>query len=283
MPTYDVVSGDTVWALSRRALTEYLGRPPTNREVLEIVNQVQVPSGDVNLIFPGEQVTIPVGPNYGPDIDSEGGGQGTPPRPPVRGGAGPIGPGAGDAQYPSDMYPDGPYGPGSGGTGPIGTGDPVRDAALADFAETGEWPNPLVGTGWEAYHRGPPLGLNTQQDMEALARATALAAGGAVAGRGIGALLGRFRGGAAGAGGQPALPSGQRPALPAGPAGGYPAAGGGRMPFQFGAGPQPSAGAAARSRFPSENEIRAGRNVIPQRSGGRGTWQRDFGSGGYTY
>jgi hypothetical protein len=65
MPTYDVVSGDTVWALSRRALTEYLGRPPTNREVLEIVNQVQVPSGDVNLIFPGEQVTIPVGRDYG--------------------------------------------------------------------------------------------------------------------------------------------------------------------------------------------------------------------------
>jgi len=64
MPTYDVSRGDTVWALSRRALEEHLGRRPTNREVLEIVNKVSVPSGDVNLIFPGEQITIPVGPGY---------------------------------------------------------------------------------------------------------------------------------------------------------------------------------------------------------------------------
>jgi translation initiation factor IF-2 len=65
MPTYEVARGDTVWALTRRALTAQLGRAPTNREILEVVRQVQVPSGDVNLIRPGEQVTIPVGPAYG--------------------------------------------------------------------------------------------------------------------------------------------------------------------------------------------------------------------------
>lgn len=64
MPTYEVVRGDTVWGLTRRAMTEQLGRVPTNREILEVVNRVQVPSGNVDLIRPGEQITIPVGPGY---------------------------------------------------------------------------------------------------------------------------------------------------------------------------------------------------------------------------
>lgn len=298
MPTYDVVSGDTVWGLSRRALEEYLGRRPTNREILEIVNQVSVPSGDVNLIFPGEQITIPVGPAYtgGGDIQEDPDSYGPPPGRPgggdiqaddPAGRAGlPGGSPGGSVNAPAGGRPDGWVNPAR-----PRTGDPIRDAALDAFAETGEWPNPLAGTGWEAYHRGPPLGLNTQEDMERLAKATAIAAGGALFGRGIGALFGRTRGaGAVAPTGQPALPSGARPALPAGPPGGYPAAGGGRMPFQFGPGPaaSPAPGAAARSRWPSENELRAARNVIPNAGGPRppagGGWaNRWWGSGGYSY
>jgi hypothetical protein len=83
MPTYEVERGDTVWALTRRALTAQLGRAPTNREILEVVQQVQVPSGDVNLIRPGEQVTIPVGPAYSPEVPYDESGRPVPPRPEV--------------------------------------------------------------------------------------------------------------------------------------------------------------------------------------------------------
>lgn len=76
MPAYEVVPGDTVWGLSRRALTEQLGRRPTNAEILEVVNQVSVPSGNVDLIFPGEVIDIPVGP--GGAGGGAGGGGGTP-------------------------------------------------------------------------------------------------------------------------------------------------------------------------------------------------------------
>jgi len=64
MPTFEVVSGDTVWGLTRRALTSQLGRTPTNQEILEVVGRVQTPSGNVDLIRPGEQIVIPVGPGY---------------------------------------------------------------------------------------------------------------------------------------------------------------------------------------------------------------------------
>lgn len=58
--TYTVKKGDTVWALSRRALEQQLGRKPTNAEIAAVVNKVNVPSGNRNLIYPGERITIPV-------------------------------------------------------------------------------------------------------------------------------------------------------------------------------------------------------------------------------
>lgn len=314
MPTYDVVGGDTVWGLSRRALEEYLGRRPTNREILEIVNQVSVPSGDVNLIFPGEQVTIPVGSAYGggvgPEIDGEGGGQGTG-TPPVRGGAGPIGPGAGSAQYPSDMYPDGPFGPPGTGTPPVrggagptgpgaggaqypsdmypdgpfgpGTGDPIADEALNQFAGGGGptryAPHPFSLDAFRSM-AGRPL-QNEYKDFNFMGSLGESA-------RDVLPFLpfGRAAG-AARSIGQRALPSGARPALNAGPAGGYPAAGGGTMPFQFGAGVP---AAATRTPFPTQASVAASRNPLPvtgprpaANSGGGGWLDRWFGSGGYSY
>lgn len=67
--TYTVKKGDTVWALSRRALEQSLGRKPTNAEIAAVVNKVSVPSGNRNLIYPGEKITIPV------KTGSSGGGQ----------------------------------------------------------------------------------------------------------------------------------------------------------------------------------------------------------------
>lgn len=58
--TYTVKKGDTVWALSRRALQNELGRKPTNAEIQALVNKVSVPSGNRNLIYPGEKITIPI-------------------------------------------------------------------------------------------------------------------------------------------------------------------------------------------------------------------------------
>jgi hypothetical protein len=290
MPTYEVVRGDTVWALTRRALTAQLGRAPTNREILEVVGQVQVPSGDVNLIRPGEQVTIPVGPAYD-------GGQETPP---ARGGAGPVGPGAGSAQYPSDMYPDGPFGPpgavppGSR-TYPIppemqdpreGTGDPITDEALNRFAAGGPTryaPYPFSADAFRSMV-GRPL-QNEYRDFNLMG----------VLGESVGDALpfipiARAGGGVRAIGQQflpsRALPSGARPALNAGPAGGYPAAGGGTMPFQFGPG---APIAATRAPFPTQASVAASRNPLPvtgprpAANSGGGWVDRLFGSGGYTY
>ena len=58
--TYTVKKGDTVWALARRALESETGRKPSNAEIQAMVNKVSVPSGDRNLIRPGEKVKIPL-------------------------------------------------------------------------------------------------------------------------------------------------------------------------------------------------------------------------------
>jgi len=260
--TFDVVPGDTVWALTRRALEAATGQRPTNAQILEIVNQVQVPSGNVDLIFPGEQITIPVG-GAGGAGSGDGG---------VRGGSGPVGPGAGSAQYPSDMYPDGPFGPPRAPLPPRG-GDPdaaarlpapgVGPGLLAEPAPSGGLGNenlrftpPMFGRGAFDTFRAPEDRVREYREdgdfMDLLRESIGdslpfVARGPSLVARGAQSLR--------------ALPSGVRPALPAGPAGGYPAAGGGRMPFQFGS------GAPARTRWPSENEIRALRQ--PQTRGFR--------------
>lgn len=51
-----VSRGDTVWGLVRNYLTASLGRVPTAGEILRVVRTAQVPSGDVNLIRPGETI-----------------------------------------------------------------------------------------------------------------------------------------------------------------------------------------------------------------------------------
>ena len=110
MPTFEVNRGDTVWGLTRQALTEQLGRRPTNAEVLQVVRQVQVPSGNVDLIRPGEQITIPVGPGY------ESG-----PSDPPPGFDPPFSPEPGSPRAPfAPSSPDYPFGPGY--DGPRGDG-----------------------------------------------------------------------------------------------------------------------------------------------------------------
>lgn len=254
MPTFEVVGGDTVWGLTRRALTEQLGRRPTNAEILGIVNQVQVPSGNVDLIFPGEQITIPVGPGYGGGDES----------PPMRGGEGPVGPGAGSAEYPSDMYPDGPFGPPPGAGG--GPGDRPGERRVPSPRGPGDRPGeqrvpartpnedlrfgpPVFGRGAFDAFRAPEDQIGEYRDFnmrelgdwadllrESVGDNLGLFARGA--GR-IPGALGRLPSGvrpALPSGVRPALPAGPRPALPAGPAGGYGSGGRNFGPFQFGAG-----------------------------------------------
>jgi hypothetical protein len=256
--TFDVVPGDTVWALTRRALEQATGQRPTNAEILRIVQQVQVPSGNVDLIFPGEQITIPVGgpaSGVGPEIDAEGGGQGTPP--PRRGGVGPE--------------IDGEVGGRGGPRGPVG---PEIDA---EVGFPGGVPRAVAGGenlrfNPRVFGRGALDGFRSPENQVMQYRDFDMSSGSdwadllrEGAGDAIG-LFARAPGTALRAvQGLRALPSGVRPALPAGPAGGYPAAGGVRLPFQFGAGARPAgAGAATRARFPSENELRAARNIIPR-------------------
>ena len=280
MPTFEVVGGDTVWGLTRRALTEQLGRRPTNAEILEIVNRVQVPSGNVDLIFPGEQITIPVGPGYGPDIQEDPDSFGVPPVAP--GDAVNAPPGGRPDDWQNPARPRTPS-PGGAENAPIG-GRPDDWQNPATAADTRRFAPPLFGRGAFDSFGAPDNQVGDYRDFNAgslgdwgdLLREV-VGDVGMFVGRGVGRVpvprpgLPVPRPGlpALPSGARPALPSGARPALPAGPAGGYPAAGGGRMPFQFGPGPaaSPARGAAARTRFPSENEIRALRQ--PQTRGFR--------------
>ena len=234
MPTFEVVSGDTVWGLTRRALTSQLGRTPTNREILDIVNRVQTPSGNVDLIRPGEQIVIPVGPGY-----EDGAGD----TPPAAGNA------PGDfisnpppftpvpeynrvppaANAPEGGRPDdwrNPYRPGGSPGGAVNApyGGRMSESEIARAAGKA-FIDPYAA--YRSQIRPAPLGLTNEASVRALGGLTA----GALALYGGSALLG---GRGVVAAGQRALPSGARPALSAGPAGGYPAAGGGTMPFQFG-------------------------------------------------
>ena len=256
MPTFEVVSGDTVWGLTRRALTEQLGRRPTNAEILEIVNQVQVPSGNVDLIFPGEQITIPIGPGYGPDIQEDPDSFGVPPVAP--GDAVNAPPGGRPDDWRNPARPRTPS-PGGAENAPIG-GRPDDWQNPATAADTRRFAPPLFGRGALDSFRAPDNQVGDYRDFNTgslgdwgdLLREV-VGDVGMFVGRGAGRAVPVLRSGL------PALPSGARPALPAGPPGGYPAAGGGRIPWQFGPGPaaSPAPGAAARTRFPSENEIRA--------------------------
>lgn len=60
-----VVSGDHLWKISDRHLTSVLGRDALDREVSPYwrqvidVNRHTIRSGDPNLIFPGELITLP--------------------------------------------------------------------------------------------------------------------------------------------------------------------------------------------------------------------------------
>jgi hypothetical protein len=292
MPSYEVVSGDTVWGLSRRALTEQLGRVPTNREILEVVNQVQVPSGNVDLIFPGEQITIPVGPGYGGGADggSGAGGGGTPGQTPnLPGGVRPQ-PGRPDGGIYTPIDP--PYAGGLPGRAPGGSpGGAVNAPAGGRISEqeiaaaAGEqFLDPYAQ--YRSQIRPAPLGLDQYPESTYLLGGLTAAA---LAGGGAASLLGRGAVGAANAarpaltsGARPALSSGARPALPAGPAGGYPAAGGGNMPFQFGPTPFRATGPgllprppAPRVPFPAQSSVPA--QTIPQFPWGAG-FQR-YGTG----
>lgn len=222
MPTYEVVPGDTVWALTRRALTEQYGRVPTNREILEVVNQVQVPSGNVDMIYPGEQVTIPVGPGYeggeGPGGGGAGGGGGTPGQTPnLPGGVRPE-PGRPDGGIYTPIDP--PYAggmpgqvPGGGPGGAVNAPEGGRVSEDEIAAAAGEqFIDPYAQ--YRSQIRPAPLELDKYPESTyALGGLTAAA----LAGYGGAGLLGR---GAAARGAAPAaqraLPSGGRPALPAG-------------------------------------------------------------------
>lgn len=227
MPAYEVVPGDTVWGLSRRALTEQLGRRPTNAEILEVVNRVSVPSGNVDLIFPGETINIPVG---GSGDDG------------VRAGGTPVGPGAGDAQYPSDMYPDGPFGPSPRESRPTpappggGPGDRPGERRVTPNPERRFGPGPFGGFDMPqgGYRRFDPGSLGDWGDilMESLrdtgqALPFLIPGAGGMASRATAALP---------SAGRAALPSATRPALGSG------SRGGALVPQPGGAIPRPPGG-----------------------------------------
>jgi hypothetical protein len=60
-----IVSGDNMWKLSERRLSEVLGRPPTDAETgpywrrVVQANRDRIRSGDPDLIFPGEILILP--------------------------------------------------------------------------------------------------------------------------------------------------------------------------------------------------------------------------------
>jgi len=314
MPEYNVVKGDTVWALSRKALEEQLGRRPTNREVLEIVGQVQVPSGDVNLIYPGEKITIPVGPGYGqrpgdegfPDDPSVGGSR--PQRPgTMAGGQDPQNDPRTTYQRPPSAFLPGGQDPQNDPSLTWRFNDPVEEAAARQFVNSAgvtipldqygrPQANPLSGTGWEAYHQGPTLGIDTPREVYGMGGLVAGALAGGIGGaalRGLGAGAGRGSqvlywgddmlpaGRSAAAGGRPAIGAGPaRPALGTG-GGPGPAVGAGRQPIPLGPGGGPvgrtpiPANGPVRTPFPSEASLRP--NVIPQYPWGSG-FQR-YGTG----
>ena len=57
--------GENLWVIARTALTAATGQPPRDSEVVRYWNRViaanraTLRSGDPNLIFPGEIVTLP--------------------------------------------------------------------------------------------------------------------------------------------------------------------------------------------------------------------------------
>jgi nucleoid-associated protein YgaU len=64
-PTVIVVKGDHMWKISERELTEVLRREPGTDEVHPYwvatiaINRDSLRSGDPDLIFPGEELTLP--------------------------------------------------------------------------------------------------------------------------------------------------------------------------------------------------------------------------------
>ncbi len=64
--TYTVVVGDNLWEISATRLETVLGTPPTEAEIRQYwqaviaANRPTLRSGDPNLIYPGELVTLPV-------------------------------------------------------------------------------------------------------------------------------------------------------------------------------------------------------------------------------
>lgn len=79
--SYVVKKGDTVWALTTRALTDKLGRKPTNAEINRVMRSgTKTVSGNIDKIKPGERVTINLR-SVG-DTSSVGAGR-TPGRPPA--------------------------------------------------------------------------------------------------------------------------------------------------------------------------------------------------------
>lgn len=263
MPTFEVVSGDTVWGLTRRALTSQLGRTPTNREILDVVNRVQTPSGSVDLIRPGEQIVIPVGPGY------EDGAGDTPPaagsapgdfisnRPPSTPAPGynrvPPAANAPEGGRPDDWR--NPYRPSGSPGGAVNApaGGRMSESEIARAA--GEaFIDPYAA--YRSQIRPAPLGLTDEASVRALGGLTAAALGG----YGYGAL--------ARAVGAPAWATGA----------GSPAGGG---------------AAAARVPFPTQASVAASRNPLPVSTSFRtpppavrfGAAERAamMGPGGYAY
>lgn len=263
MPAYEVVPGDTVWGLSRRALTEQLGRRPTNAEILEVVNQVSVPSGNVDLIFPGEVINIPVGPGGASGGGGAGGGSTPGQTPNLPGGVRPQ-PGRPDGGIytPIDppynfenlpyVQPDGrrptPAAPG-GGPGDRPGEQRVTPNDQRPFAPgfMGDLGGPPQG----GYRRFDPGSLGDWGDilMEAL-RDT---------GNALPFLIPAARGGAPVPAARPALPApAPQPALPytPRPALGAGGGGGGLVPMPGGAIPRPPGG------WPVGGNLRPGQQMF---------------------
>ena len=63
--TYTVQPGDNMWTITANHLTEVLGQRPSNAQISEVwrvimdLNRDSIRSGDVDLIFPGETLTLP--------------------------------------------------------------------------------------------------------------------------------------------------------------------------------------------------------------------------------
>ena len=63
--SYRIVKGDHLWGIAKRVLSKMMDHPPTTEQIVSYwvdlieTNRETIASGDPNLIYPGEQITLP--------------------------------------------------------------------------------------------------------------------------------------------------------------------------------------------------------------------------------